>query len=58
MGSVPPIDMENVWIGEGTTLLVDTNTSLINTLVVDKGRVIFANKNITFRARKIIINGG
>ena len=56
--SVPPIDMENVWIGEGTNLLIDVDTSLINTLYVNRGRVIFADKHLTFRASRIVVNEG
>lgn len=50
--------MEDVYVPEGINLLIDTDTPTIKQLVVSNGRVIFADKNIIFRARKIVLREG
>jgi hypothetical protein len=50
--------MEDVHILEGSNLLIDVDTPIINHLMVSKGRLIFADKDITFRVKKIVLMEG
>jgi hypothetical protein len=56
---IPPIDRDLVYIPQGTTLLVDQNTPILEGIVVEGGTIVFSDDlDLTVQAGFITLDGG
>jgi hypothetical protein len=56
---LPPIEGDLVYVPEGMSLYVDEDTPILAGLVVQNGKLIFADESdMTIRSQLITINGG
>jgi hypothetical protein len=57
-GEAVPREGDSVYVPKGMTLLVDQSTPVLNTVIVEGGKIQFEDKDLTFDAHYFVLNGG